>query len=413
MRVKPGLRVLRWTAVACLLLLMAGPAAAKDLRITINRHTKPTPVQKLNREGVAAIEKHDYKKAKSLFYKAYLLDPNDPFTLNNLGYIAELEGNVDRAQRYYALAAEQGSDALVAQATTDTVLGKPVAKIAGNAEEQGMQVNRMNVSAIGLLQKDRAPEADIVLHRALALDPHNPFTLNNLGFAEEKQGEWEKALGFYNEAANVGSSDPVMVTINPAWRGRPISEIAADNAAKLRKAMARSETLRERVARLNLRGVSALNRNQRREAKEYFQEAYRLAPNDAFTLNNMGYLAEMDGDRETANFYYEKAAEAKRADTRVDVATRREAEGQKLSSVARESDSSVQEKMAEQLAVKRQQGGPIVLKRRDNTPVTEAAPPQPNSGARPGIAAPTTQESTPENAAPANPAIEGPPTTRH
>ncbi len=404
----PRKLVLRAMAAACLVLLLGGPSSAKDLRITLTKRTKPTPVQKLNREGVSAIEKHDYSKAKALFYKAYLLDPNDPFTLNNLGYIAELEGNVDRAQRYYALAAEQSSDALVAQATTDSVVGKPVAKVAGSAEEQGMQVNRMNVAAIGLLEKDRAPEADVVLHRALAVDPHNPFTLNNLGFAEEKQGEWEKALALYNQAANVGSSDPVIVTINPAWRGKPISEIAAENAAKLRKAMARTETPVERVARLNLRGVSALNRNERRQARQYFEEAYKLDPRDAFTLNNMGYVAEMEGDRETANFYYEKAAEAKRANARVDVATRREAEGRKLSAVAQESNASVNDKMASELAAKRQQGGPIVLKRRDNRPVTEAPPPQSGGESPPGIAAPGTPQSTPENAPPQNPSAPPP-----
>ncbi len=400
---------LRGLGTACLVLLLAGSMSGKDMRITINKHTKPTPVQKLNRQGVALLERHEYGKAKALFYKAYLLDPTDPFTLNNLGYIAELEGNVERAQRYYALAAEQSSDALVAASTTDSVVGKPVAKVAGSAEEQGMQVNRMNVAAIGLLQKDRAPEADVVLRRALAIDSHNPFTLNNLGFAEEKQGEWEKALALYNQAANAGSGERVIVTVNPAWRGKPISEIAAENAAKLRKAMARTETPAERVARLNLRGVSALNRNDRRDAKDYFEQAYKLDPHDAFTLNNMGYVAEMEGDRETANFYYEKAAEAKRANARVDVATRREAEGQKLSAVARESNSSVQGKMTQELEVKRQQGGPIVLKRRNNTPVTEAAPPA-NSGSQPGIAAPAIPQGTPENAPPQNPGAPPPST---
>ncbi|PYY14927.1 MAG: hypothetical protein DMG61_08420, partial [Acidobacteria bacterium] len=61
-------------------------AEEKSLRISIPKRTKPTPVQTLNRDGVKAVEKHDYAKAKKLFYKAYLLDPDDPFTLNNLGY---------------------------------------------------------------------------------------------------------------------------------------------------------------------------------------------------------------------------------------------------------------------------------------------------------------------------------------
>ena len=81
-------------------------AQAGDLKITIPKRSHPTPIQRLNREGVDALRKHNYKKAESLFYKAYLFDPDDPFTLNNVGYIAELQGQVERAQRFYQLAAQ-------------------------------------------------------------------------------------------------------------------------------------------------------------------------------------------------------------------------------------------------------------------------------------------------------------------
>ncbi|HKU24971.1 MAG TPA: hypothetical protein VJQ54_05830, partial [Candidatus Sulfotelmatobacter sp.] len=104
-------------------LLMIGLAASaahftqaaelKDLKIKIPRRSKLTPVQRLNREGVEAVRKHDFTKAEKLFYKAYLYDPGDAFTLNNLGYVSELQGQIDRAQRYYKLAAEQSSDAVV------------------------------------------------------------------------------------------------------------------------------------------------------------------------------------------------------------------------------------------------------------------------------------------------------------
>src|SRR5512141_2211985 len=65
-------------------------ALAGDLKIPLPRGATTTPVQQLNREGVQAINKHHVDKAKRLFYQAYLLDPDDPFTLNNLGYISEL-----------------------------------------------------------------------------------------------------------------------------------------------------------------------------------------------------------------------------------------------------------------------------------------------------------------------------------
>src|SRR6187402_287987 len=76
---------------------------AQNLRITIPRRSQLTPVQRLNREGVEAVRKKQYEKAETFFYKAYLFDPADPFTLNNLGYVAELRGDLDHALKFYNL----------------------------------------------------------------------------------------------------------------------------------------------------------------------------------------------------------------------------------------------------------------------------------------------------------------------
>lgn len=363
-----------WLILCIATALFAGDAAAQ-LRITLPKRSKPTPVQKLNREGVKAIQHHDYEKAKKLFYDAYLVDPNDPFTLNNLGYVSELEGKVDRAERFYALAAKNRSDAAVDMSNVEAVKGKPVSKVAGDADDRQMQINRFNVEAIDLLLKDRAPEADLVLQKAMALNPNDPFTLNNMGFAREKEGEYDQALGFYTRAAQQHSRQPIVVTLNRDWRGKPISRIADRNARALRKLMAKEESLPVRVARLNLQGVSALNRNDPQTARQDFQKAYKLDPNNAFALNNLGYMAELDGDRETADFYYAKAQEADRSNRRVDVATRAELQGQLLKRVASGSDDAVQQRIQTALMEKRREGGPVRLLHRDNTPVIESAKP--------------------------------------
>ena len=368
----------RLMAVPTLLVLLAVAASAGDVRIPIPKRSKPTPVQKLNQEGVKEIEKHEYKKAKALFYKAYLIDPNDPFTLNNLGYIAELEGQADRAQRYYDLAQAQGSDAVVYKSTERAAIGKPVDQIAGSAADAKMQVNRINVYAIGLLQKDQAPEADLALQKALKLEPNNPFTLNNLGFAREMEGELEQAYQFYSEAANQHSDTPIVVTVKKSWRGKGISQIAEGNANKVQNLMQHEQSVVARVARLNTRGVNAINRNDYKLARQYFQEAYKLDPRNAFALNNMGYLAEMDGDRETADYYYDKAKDADQSSMRVVYASRKDVEGMKMASVAGDSDDAVNRATEEQAALRRAEGGPVVLRYRNNQPVMEpATPPKP------------------------------------
>ncbi|HVZ16249.1 MAG TPA: hypothetical protein VG897_03980 [Terriglobales bacterium] len=365
----------KFAVIIFVLLMSAAALHAGDLRIPIPKRSKYTPVQALNRDGVKAVEHHQYDKAKKLFYKAYLIDPNDPFTLNNLGYMAEIEGDSDRARRFYALSAELGSDAIIDKSSNDELIGKPVASVAGQAEDKGIKINRLNNEAIALLEKDRAPEADLVLQKALTVDPQNPFTLNNLGYTKEKEGEIQAAYQFYTAAAGRNSDAKVEVAIDKNWRGHAISDVARDNARKLNKLMQNVDDRESQVALLNLRGVSALNRNDRSTGREFIQKAFKLAPEDAFTLNNMGYLAEMDGDRETADFYYERAREANQNGTRVAIATRKEFEGKKIGDVADVTDQLVEQQMEDARLARQRQGGPVMLMRRDKTAVLE--PPKP------------------------------------
>lgn len=352
-------------------LLVALQAGAQEVRIPLPKKSKYTPVQQLNRDGVAALKKHDIGKAKRLFYKAYLIDPNDPFTLNNLGYVAELEGSLDRAQRYYDQAQANTSEAVVDKSTAEEVQGKTVAKIAGHTAEGPMKVNQLNSEALGLLNQDRAPEADVVLQQALKLDPNNPFTLNNMGYAKEKEGEIEKAITFYDSSAATGSKEPIVIAFNKNWRGKPISEVAARNAESTRKELDKAQDMLDQVARLNLRGVSAMNRNDRKTARQDFQQAYKLDPNNSFTINNMGYLAELEGDKETAQSYYEQARLAKRATAKIVVSTRPEVEGRPVGKVAEQSTALVESTFAAQAETKRQAGAPPALRTRDNRIVVE------------------------------------------
>lgn len=401
-------------ALILAVLLSASYAMAKDLRISLPKKSKLTPVQKLNREGVKDIEHHQYEKAKRLFFRAYLLDPNDPFTLNNLGYISELEGDAETAQRYYSLAASFRSDAVVDQSNIRSFVGKPVDQIAGRTEDKTVNLNRINIQAMSLLQQDRAPEADLYLQKALALDPNNPFTLNNLGYAKEKEGELENALKFYSRAAATGSGDRVVVAADKNWRGKSISEIAEANARKVRRLLDDEDSPGAKVARLNLMGVSALNRNDRADARKHFQEANKIAPTDAFTLNNMGYVAELDGDRESAEFYYAKAREAERANLPVGVATRSDVEGQRLQQVALGNRNDVDSVMQQALQQRRMSAQPVLLLHRDKSPVVEPAhPPAPappeesEPMAQPGgEAQPATEQ--PAVSAPAQPQPEQP-----
>jgi Flp pilus assembly protein TadD len=382
---------LRWLALAALVVTVGSVpenAWARDLKLTLPKRSHLTPVQRLNREGVDAIQKRNYEKAETLFYQAYLFDPADPFTLYNLGYVSELKGQLDRAQKLYGLASEQATDAVIDRTSVQQLEGKPMRDAFGSLKDVPMQVNRMNVEAIRLLSQGRAPEALVILQKALVLDPHNTYTLNNLGVAKEFRGDYDEALKYYTAAADSQSSEPVIVTLNREWRGKPVSLMAADSARKLRERMQNAATAEAQAALLTLRGVSATNHNDWTVARQDFLKAYSLNPYSSFSLNNIGYLAERDGDLETAQFFYERARKAEDAGAKVGLATRQSAEGMRLFAVAEDSNQKVNSEITQENEVRRQHPGPVGLKHRDNTPVVE---PVPQPAAPPSSTAPVSQ----------------------
>lgn len=366
-------------ASALLLVTMVASAFAHDIKIEIPKPSHLTPVQRLNRDGVEALRRRDFAKAEKIFYKAYLFDPDDPFTLNNLGYISELKGDAERAHDFYTLASQHASEAVISRSSPESLQGKPM-QAALAVPELPLQMNRDNVEAVRLLSLGRAPEADLLLQQTLKRDPQNVFTLNNLGVARETEGETQDALRLYDQAASSQSDARAIVTPDRQWRGKRVTEMAAQNAKVLRERMSTQNTLAAQVAMLSLRGVSALNRNDIQIAIRDFKQAYNLDPTSAFVLNNIGYVSELQGDRETAQFYYDEARRAGNANAVVGLATRQSAQGQALSQVANDNDSAVTNQLAAEREVRRRQRAPVVLLRRDNSVVQEPpAPPSQNN----------------------------------
>jgi len=358
-----------------------------NLTITIPRHSQLTNVQRLNREGVSAVRKHNYGKAADLFYRAYLYDPGDPFTLNNLGYISELQGQLDQADKFYKLAAEQSCTANIDLSSVKRFEGKPMNAAFADLKETPMRVNRMNVDAMRLLSQNRDDEAAALLEQALSLDPQNPYTLNNLGVAEESMGDYASALKHYASAAATKSDDTIDLSENRVWRGKPVSEMAEANGKRLQSRMKGADSATSIADMLNLRGVSAENQSDWGTARQDFLKAYSLNPTDAFSLNNRAYVAERDGDLESAQFFYDKARKALDANIAVGRATSSTAVGRPLFQVATDSDKKVDGAVAAYSRERHLEQSPVELTPRDNgtpeqkNPVT--APPAPPSSTTP------------------------------
>lgn len=352
-----------------------------DLRLTLPKGSRSTPVQQLNREGVSQLKHGHVKKAKEHFVKAYLLDPDDPFTLNNLGYMAELEGDVDRALKYYQLAASNSTEAVIDDASRKGLKGQAVNMAFQSSRNSDYPGNKANFQAMTLLEKGRVFEAENVLKNAIRTDPKNPFLLDSLGYVMESEGDLQSALQYYSEAADQHSEERVLLTPLKKWRGKTITEIATRNAETVREAIAKGDNTETQVGRLNMRGVSALNHNNNTDAQKFFSDAYRLDPQNAFTLNNLGYMDELSGDRETAETYYEAARTAHQANERITYATRADAEGRKVGPLAETNQDAVDSTLRAIQQTKRRARRPIQLMVRDNsaspTPSTEpkAQPP--------------------------------------
>jgi Flp pilus assembly protein TadD len=353
---------------------MAGalPAAwASDSHtIMIPMRSRLSPVQRLNREGVEAVKRHQYDKAQSLFYKAYLYDPADPFTLNNLGYISEVQGQLERAHKFYELAAEQGSDANIDISSQKHLQGQPMKAALIDLKDRTMRVNRMNIDAMRMLQHDRNFEAIDLLRQALTLDPQNPFTLNNLGVASESVSDLDAALRYYQEAASGQSKEPAAITFDKAWRGKSVSNMARTSAKMLQKRMESVGVTESKAVMYTLRGVHEENANNWTAAREDFLHAYALDPTSAFSLNNRGYVAEREGDLETAQYFYEKARRADNSNAKVGLATKLYAQGLALSAVANDSNEMVDSALDIYSQRRKRQGAPVELTPRGGTPET-------------------------------------------
>jgi Flp pilus assembly protein TadD len=385
-----SLRFRKVALVAAIACASAGSLWARDgRRINLPARGKLTPVQRLNREGVEQIKKNNYEGAEALFYKAYLYDPADPFTLNNLGYVAELEGQIDRARTFYHLASEQSSDANIDRSNVSHLEGRVMKDALVNLQDAPMRVNRMNIDAMRLLAQERGFDAVALLRQALALDPRNPFTLNNLGVANEATGDYESAMRFYQAAAATGASEPASISMDRTWKGKSVSEMASASARRLERRTQDIGSRESRAVMLTMRGVFEINQSDWPAAREDFLQAYALDPSSAFCLNNRAYVAERDGDLETAQHFYMKAQQADNAGATVGLSTDRSFTGMRLGAVAKDSDGKVGAALEDYSRRRREQKGPVKLTPRggasnetapaENPPAGPAStpPPQP------------------------------------
>jgi len=162
-------------------------------------------------------------------------------------------------------------------------------------------------------------------------------------------------------AASSHSTEPTTVAADRAWRGKSVSDMAAASAKRLEKRIRDTGSAGSQAIMLTIRGVFEANQNNWDAARQDFLKAYSLDPNSAFTLNNRGFIAEQDGDLESAQYFYSKAQRAENAAASVGLATQLAAEGQSLDAVAGTSNGKVDDALEVYSQKRRQEQAPVEL----------------------------------------------------
>ena len=110
-------------------------------------------------------------------------------------------------------------------------------------------------------------------------------------------------------------------------------------------------------------------------AEQDFRKAYALDPNNAFAVNNIGYLSEIEGDRETAQFFYERRRAVAGANDNGGIGLSKLGGRVEVVQVAEQNDAKVEAKVLQERDARRARDEPVLLRRRDNSVVEEPATP--------------------------------------
>ena len=97
-------------------------------------------------------------------------------------------------------------------------------------------------------------------------------------------------------------------------------------------------------------------------------------PNNAFTLNNIGYVAELEGDRETAQFFYDRLGRLAEPSDRWGGHAPHPTKGRSFRGCGGQRFEGRGQGHPGAGTLRRQQDEPVVLRRRDNSIVNESEP---------------------------------------
>ncbi|MEL7534481.1 MAG: tetratricopeptide repeat protein [Bacteroidota bacterium] len=150
-------------------------------------------------------------------------------------------------------------------------LGQPL--LAQSSRNQALALTRR---AVKVMQKGQPRDAQILLERAIKLDPENIHILYQLALLHYRQGRYEHATDILKETTR----DPDVPLEHFAFLGNAFDNL--DQEEEALKAYKRGLRKYPTSGRLHVElGILALNHNKLREAIEYWEQGIDVDPNYA------------------------------------------------------------------------------------------------------------------------------------
>jgi tetratricopeptide (TPR) repeat protein len=216
----------------------------------------PLDAHAWNERGVALYFSHRYPEAQAAFAKATELQPTDALFWSNLAGVLRDEGKFPEAERIL----------LDKALRLDVTLGAAYLNLGIlylRADRPDMAAAPLKRAA-ELLPPGRQADARNYLNQT-----RQPEPWLHLGYLRLKDRDFRGALEAFDQAEQLGA-EPAQVAVG--------------------------------------KGAAFVEMKQWAEAKSVLEAALRKTPNDAYLNNNLGVVAQMQGDLQAARRYYARAA---------------------------------------------------------------------------------------------------------
>jgi len=251
---------------------------------------------KLLNDGVIALSNNDFAKAKELFKKAIMENPENVDAYYNLGAVEINQGNPTLALKTYhkALAlAPSDYEVIYNIGTVYLSLGKIDKAIEYFEKAKSINpfyTNTLNNLGVAYQQVGRLEDSIETLTESLEIR-ELPSTYNNIGVAQSKKGLPSEAIKYFHKAISLQNDDAN--AFNNLGNSHQQLGSLKEAIKNYHEAIKIEPNYIEAIINL----ASCYQETQKlKTAQKYYWQAHKLAPGNIQTLSNLAHLLQQTCD---------------------------------------------------------------------------------------------------------------------